>query len=127
MRQRSAPTIAGRNNLLDNYRRGAKKRNLDWALTVDQFTYITSSNCYYCDAPPHRIRYNYGGIKAELIANSAYTYNGIDRIDPKLGYTLENCRACCWTCNKWKGKMSSDDFFSHINKISIQLRLKKIL
>lgn len=64
------------------YKAGAKKRSLEFALKKEQFNWITVKPCYLC---------GYTGL------------NGIDRKDSNKGYTLENCCACCHSCNvsKW--------------------------
>jgi len=57
-----------------------------------------------------------------LLHNSICTYCGensttLDRIDSKIGYTLENCTPCCKLCNTMKWDLSIQDFYSHIDKI----------
>lgn len=57
-----------------------------------------------------------------LLHNSICTYCGehstiLDRIDSKIGYTLENCTPCCKFCNTMKWDLSIQDFYSHIDKI----------
>ena len=43
---------------------------------------------------------------------------GIDRMDPTLEYTvLENCRPCCWNCNRMKHKLNLATFTQHIVRI----------
>lgn len=44
-------------------------------------------------------------------------YNGIDRINSKKGYTLDNTVSCCSTCNTAKLNMSLEDFKTWIIKI----------
>ena len=57
-----------------------------------------------------------------LLHNSLCNYcgdksNSLDRIDSKIGYTLENCVPCCKLCNTMKWDLSVKDFYLHINKI----------
>lgn len=57
-----------------------------------------------------------------LLHNSICTYCGessttLDRIDSRIGYTLENCTPCCKLCNTMKWDLSIQDFYSHIDKI----------
>lgn len=57
-----------------------------------------------------------------LLQNSICTYcgnkaNSLDRINSKIGYTIENCVPCCKLCNTMKWDLSIQDFYSHIDKI----------
>lgn len=71
-----------------SYRANAKRKNVPFCLTVEEFKFLSSGNCYYCDAEPS----NLSKKEAEW---SKYRYNGLDRIDPKLGYVTENVIPCC--------------------------------
>ena len=109
--KRKPPGYSGMMQLIWQYKRSAKRKNHSYNLSDDQFKKLTSGNCYYCGASPSRVRSNGGR------AHAAYTYNGIDRKDNNLGYTLENSVSCCFTCNDWKSNMPYDDFLLHIEKI----------
>jgi hypothetical protein len=98
------------NALLGSYKARAKKKNLSFTLTKEEFKNLTSSNCYYCGTPPlqwHN-RQNFDGY---------YIYNGIDRVDNNLGYDINNCVPCCMNCNKSKGTQSQSDFINWVYKI----------
>ena len=84
-------------NRYNNYKKGAKIRNLEFSLTKEEFYKLTSQPCYYC-----------GEIKE---------YNGIDRIDSKKGYTIDNCVPCCFCCNGMKLDYTIDFWFNHMKKI----------
>jgi len=66
------------------YFRNAVKRDFVFELTIEEFTELVCSPCYYCQ---HK--------KADEV-------NGIDRYDNLKGYTKENCRPCCEECNRMK-------------------------
>jgi hypothetical protein len=88
-------------------------------LTVESFKRLTSSNCYYCGCRPQFVSYGMGpGFTPEGIAWSAYTYNGIDRVDNTKGYIEENCEPCCKTCNVMKGSLDQKQFL--LKAIEIQ-------
>lgn len=74
----------------------ANKKGLTFELTVEDFERITANNCIYC------------GNSNKI---------GIDRINPKDGYTLENSQPCCGTCNLMKYTHSHDFFINHIKRI----------
>ena len=95
------PGQAAKNRLLRRYKYYAKKRHLEWAISNKEFFFLTQRECFYCDRSPEQIVEERNGI---------YTYNGIDRIDNLLGYTIENTVSCCKICNMAKGKMSMSKF-----------------
>lgn len=101
---------SGFNALVGAYKRGAKKRNLDFLLTEDQIREITQLPCFYCGEPPnHRYCIN-------ASEHSAYYGSGIDRQDPNVGYTTENCVPCCKQCNTAKMDYDVKDFLQWIDK-----------
>ena len=44
-------------------------------------------------------------------------FNGVDRIDSSLGYSVNNCLPCCEKCNKMKLVYETNDFLNHIKQI----------
>ena len=104
---------ASKNSLYRNYRRGAEKRGLSFSLTKEVFGTLTSACCNYCGATPSAVHRN-----RDRFYNGNYTYNGIDRVNSELGYEIENCVPCCWTCNRMKRLMGLDDFIEHCHRVS---------
>ncbi|MCM1500772.1 MAG: hypothetical protein NC124_20125 [Clostridium sp.] len=86
------------------YRNNAKRRNIEFQITSDEFKYLISQECYYC-----------GGYSIEY--NKDSRGNGIDRKDNNRGYIFDNCVPCSWVCNCMKSKMDEDNFLNHISKI----------
>lgn len=88
------------------YQRIAKERSLGFDLSLQQFRGITSSDCHYC-----------GGIPAQTLNhhnspyNGNYIYNGIDRVNNTLGYSVTNCVPCCGACNIAKHNMTQEQFY----------------
>lgn len=67
----------------------SKQRRSDGPIiTREQHRELVRQPCYYCG------RMGECGI------------NGIDRVDPRGDYTLENCRPSCWKCNKAKWQLT---------------------
>jgi hypothetical protein len=91
----------------------AKKRNLSFELTMEQFKEITQKNCFYCDEEPRNF---FSGKSSHR--NGGYTYNGLDRKDNNQGYTLDNAVPCCGKCNKMKSDLTFQEFVDRIIKIS---------
>lgn len=83
--------------LLD-YKNNAKKRNREFTLIEEETVKLLTSDCHYCGQAPEPL-------------------NGIDRMDNKIGYTLDNCITACRDCNYRKGQMSYDDFNTWLDKI----------
>lgn len=90
-------SYSSKENRYNIYKKNAKKRNIDFQLTKEDFYKLTSLKCHYC-----------GDINE---------YNGIDRIDSNLGYIKENCVPCCEYCNKMKLNYSIDFWLNHIKKV----------
>ncbi len=103
-------TTAGLMMLYASYKSGAKKRNLVFDLTIDQFKDITSRYCDYCGIKPLQ-------IKTGRRSHGQYTYNGIDRVDNTKGYTIDNVTACCKICNRAKREMSHAEFEQWLDQI----------
>ncbi len=97
-------------DLYIRYRRNAGTRNLVFELTHEEFYSLTNGHCHYCGTEPQQVM-----TKSHYV--STYTYNGIDRLDNAEGYVLNNCVACCGTCNKAKLAMSRDEFLEWIKRV----------
>jgi 5-methylcytosine-specific restriction endonuclease McrA len=110
------------NMLWHDYRFNAKTRNRTFDLSKETFRTLTSENCFYCGDKPFRER----RAKAHGKIAPPYAYNGIDRIDSSKGYTLENCRPCCYSCNIAKSDMTEENFLNHIKKIYKHLVLEGV-
>ena len=101
---------AGRNAKYASYRNNALKKQLNFDLTIEQFENLTQNNCYYCNSKPSCIKQN-------KYSNGPFIYNGIDRVDNKKGYTVDNCVTCCKFCNKSKSDLTQEEFLNKITSI----------
>ena len=81
---------------INSIRGNAKYRGYLIELTDEQMKYLLDNNCYYCNCP------------------QAF---GIDRIDSKKDYTIENCVSCCKYCNIMKNKFEKDLFLQKVEQI----------
>jgi hypothetical protein len=99
--------------LYRKYKISAKRRELTFDLSLDQFKSLTSAICSYCGCIPANI--------AELSPGSKntypYIYNGIDRVDNSIGYEYQNCVTCCSICNYMKGTLGHIQFIMKVNQI----------
>lgn len=102
-----------RNYWIRKYKNRAKKLKIPFSLTKSEFFSICSRNCHYCNQPPEE---KTAGYKRKG-NNDKFFANGIDRVDPKKGYEIDNCLPCCKTCNFMKTDKSYEDFKKRIELI----------
>ena len=82
------------------YKYNAKQRNIAFYLTDEQCIKFFKAPCELCNqSPPDKLSC------------------GIDRIDNKKEYILENCRSCCTVCNLMKGSQDDVYFLKKIEHI----------
>jgi hypothetical protein len=112
------------NSVLSNYRGKAKRRNLKWELTRQQFKDLVVQRCYYCQSEPTTIKNVYKQKHPdrhracqEWSKAAAIKLNGIDRLNNTKGYVLENCVPCCEICNKAKRNLTEEEFVSWIQRL----------
>lgn len=102
--------------------RGSGKRNHKFDLNFEEFIEIIVKDCHYCGEPPskatQKILINRGHVN-----EPPFYYNGIDRIDSKIGYNKDNCVPCCSSCNYMKHTSSHSEFLNRIDKIYKHLKL----
>jgi len=96
--------------LYSQYRKGAKKRNVEFSLSYDLFKSLIKEKCFYCGIDPSK--------EFSVLEYHGYIlYNGIDRVDNTNGYLPDNVVPCCETCNRAKLKMTQKDFISWIERV----------
>jgi hypothetical protein len=75
----------------NKYKTRATKKQLEFALSMDEFDSLCASDCEYC-------------ARSSIGTNR----NGVDRVDNAIGYVDGNCVACCTECNHTKRDLSYD-------------------
>lgn len=95
------------------YKRNSKDRELDFSLSLEEFSNFISLKCYYCNDPPKDANY----LSKSTRKYKGFLANGIDRVDNTKGYIKENCVTCCTTCNMMKKTLTIDKFLEQISKI----------
>jgi hypothetical protein len=83
-----------------SYRSRAEKKELEFAITHDDYKSIILQDCYLCG-------------KESTDTN----INGVDRVDNNVGYTIANCKACCKECNHMKNSYPLDVLMEKIKRI----------
>jgi hypothetical protein len=79
------------------YRRRGKRDDIEFNLTLEEFTTFWNLPCHYCGDPIDGI--------------------GLDRTDNTKGYFVENCVACCINCNRMKASKPLMEWLGHISKV----------
>lgn len=92
-------------SLVKRYIANAKKRKLEWALSLEQFSTIIEQDCHYCGSPPSVHAHN-------------HKWNGIDRVDNNKGYVVDNAVSCCSMCNKMKSCLGMSAFLDQCRQIA---------
>lgn len=90
-------TVTGR---LLKYRNRAKKQDISFSLSLEQFEHITSQHCVYCDG-----------------FSPGKNFCGIDRVDSGQGYEMNNIAPCCIVCNEMKLDYTIDFMIEHMIKM----------
>lgn len=108
---------------MQGYKSGAKSRGFDWELTYRDFVEVATGHCFYCNLEPKTwdcvtnapsIKKDSPNIKPE---DYEIKFNGVDRLNSDLGYTLGNVVPCCVNCNRSKSDMSFDNFRDHVERM----------
>lgn len=92
----------------------AAARGIEWSLSDEEAIALLTSRCYYCGDPPGKAVRRKG--TGEVVMR-----NGIDRMDPAVGYVAENCVPCCRQCNLSKGVMTADQFLHAISSMYAEM------
>ena len=87
-----------------DYKYHSKQRGIDFNITQEEFQTFWKQDCSYC------------GDKIETI--------GLDRINSRLGYTIDNLVPCCTSCNYMKLSDDVDVWFSKMKKIIFNIETK---
>ncbi len=107
---------SGEKNIYGDYRVKAKQRGHDFNISFDNFKKLLYQNCFYCDSVPMNVK--------KLKNNEVFKYNGVDRKDNKVGYSIDNCVSCCYICNQAKHSLTLEYFTKWIETV-IQAKINK--
>lgn len=96
--------------IFHEYKRSAKRRNIEFLLTRDEAVNMMRKNCHYCNRIP-------SSISKAKHGNGDFAFSGIDRVDNAKGYVLDNCVPCCKICNTAKNNLTLDEFLGWVEQI----------
>jgi hypothetical protein len=95
--------------LFNSYKSQAKRRRLEFGIDRESFAVLTSSPCYYCGQQPSQR----SGTSHDRY-HGVYVHNGIDRLNPMVGYVPSNCVPCCKWCNYAKLDRTREEFLDWV-------------
>lgn len=104
---------SAKNDVYRNYKAAARRRGHRFELTVKQFTKLILSDCTYCGAAP--------AMNSLVGPHKDFRYNGVDRIDNTLGYTVSNSVPCCRICNRAKATLTLAEWKMWIQRVHAKL------
>jgi len=124
---RMAPGQTSYRSLERRTKVSARKRNLEYNLTTEQFMSLVCLSCHWCgqEPAPYNVYMKHDGtfrptnsVTIGWARQQTVFVNGIDRIDSSVGYTIENCVPCCSMCNLMKLDYSPEQFLNQVKKIA---------
>ena len=119
------PSQSSFRGLFNRHKQNARKRQLDWSLTFEQFLTLVAKPCHWCGVEPFE-RYNVAVSKngytqrpnpTEQTESGWVLYNGLDRIDNSLGYMLVNVVPSCKWCNFARNERTVEEFETWVLRI----------
>ncbi len=92
------------------YKMSARSRKIKFDIDKATFESYILKNCEYCGSGP-------SNIKKVKHFSQVLCYNGLDRVDNKIGYQVDNIKTCCKNCNLAKRQMTLNEFYQWINRL----------
>jgi hypothetical protein len=101
------------------YKSNAKRKGYKFSLSEENFYKLIHQPCYYCGTENSNL------VKNEY-SDETMVYNGIDRLDSKIGYTESlhgngNCVTSCRLCNRMKLEMGEKEFLDWVKQVKENL------
>jgi hypothetical protein len=92
------------------YKEADSRKGREFSLSIDQFRKLITGTCEYCGTRDHK----------KLIKGQEIDMYGIDRVNPHIGHTVDNCISCCKMCNWAKNSLMLPDFLDIIRNFKFQ-------
>lgn len=93
------------------YKTEAERRNYSFNISLQEFITISTKNCHYCgDIPKVSAKMN--------IRRNKIKTNGIDRVNNKIGYEIDNIVPCCFMCNLSKYRYTIEQWNEWLDRIT---------
>lgn len=87
-------------SIYSGYKSRAKRRNIGFYLTLEEFKKIGEQECFYCGLDQFRTHDKLFGL----------SFTGIDRVNNEGNYSEGNVVPCCDSCNIFKNNMDTEEF-----------------
>lgn len=87
-------------------------------IALPEFARLIRTQCYYCGAGLNNLE---AGRHKKEKDNITLAYNGLDRLDSALDYSVENVVPCCIDCNRAKNKTTLDDFCAWVARLTAHI------
>jgi hypothetical protein len=94
----------GFNIMLTEYKCNAETGSFSFDLTDEEFKNLTLLNCFWCGIEPMQ-------VKKTRQEWGYYIHNGIDRVNSKIGYAINNCVSACFSCNQSRMNHNNREWF----------------
>lgn len=95
------------NAVWSRYQSSAATRGLRFELSRARFVQLVTRACFYCGQAPREVPNRKTSLRL----------NGIDRVDNTRGYTEDNVRSCCTTCNTGKLRQTQQEFYAWTTRV----------
>ena len=104
-------------------RKRNRKKGFEDVISFDEFSKLSKSDCHYCGVSYSReIEDRLCETKdGKKLSDHILLMNGIDRIDPSIGYTASNVVTCCSKCNFAKHTMQEFEFLDWVKRVYTHL------
>jgi hypothetical protein len=119
-RKYNSPIESLQGHLYSVYCQSMRRHSMEMNLTFEDFKVLISQDCYYCGRPPSQ------KLTTPARPDILY-YNGIDRVNNLLPYSLGNCVTACKFCNGAKSNLSLEEFYNNVKKLYDNLVKKELL
>jgi hypothetical protein len=60
-------------------------------------------------------------------SEATFVFNGIDRVDPNFGYTIQQCVSCCKICNTGKMNLSYREWQAHLDQLAKYQKKREVI
>lgn len=117
--------ISIRKNIFRNYTMAANRRNYEFSLSFDEFDNLINKPCHYCGTEGSMTSEGTYRQGEPSVDYSMYRYNGVDRVDNNLGYTIENTVSCCNICNNSKSTLTLKEWREWLERAYLQMKEMK--
>lgn len=101
-----------------------KKRGYTTDITFELFKELIKKECFYCGSVNTCFSNDRFGRKSIKTSDTVIYFNGIDRINSKDGYFINNVVPCCKHCNTAKNTFTQQEFKDWIKKAYLKFGVR---